>query len=318
MICVAILDTGIEYDNSLKESIITGTGFINGLKKDDYRDDNGHGTKCANIIKLYSGNKVKFIIVKVLNEHMEGYEKDILLALEFLKDYDLDIIHMSMAMKNSKYVQEFKHLISYYNKKKVCMIASQYNRTEQICYPAHFEGVLGVKGIKNIEERSFYYHEKGGLNIEANGVPSLVQTLGGKIELFGGNSKATALFTGLLGKYMKTYPDLSVQEILTYFNNNGEPRYHHHVDCTGHVDEGMRGYIKQVKGIIEKVLRLKEIENQTNLYKMGLNNTNIDKVIKELSKCYPNLNYQKIFGYYELINVFHISYAIYKEREKKT
>ena len=51
---------------------------------------------------------------------------------------------------------------------------------------------------------------------------------------------------------------------------------------------------------------------------MGLNNTNIDKVIKELSKCYPNLNYQKIFGYYELINVFHISYAIYKEREKKT
>lgn len=77
-VCVAILDTGIEYNNLLKNNVIEGFGFNNGIKTDDYNDENGHGTKCANIIRMYCDDKVKFIIAKVLNENMEGYEKDIL------------------------------------------------------------------------------------------------------------------------------------------------------------------------------------------------------------------------------------------------
>lgn len=313
-VCVAILDTGIEYNNLLKNNVIEGFGFNNGIKTDDYNDENGHGTKCANIIRMYCDDKVKFIIAKVLNENMEGYEKDILFALNYLKDFDIDIIHMSLDMKRCNYLERLNELVDYYKNRKVIIISSQYNKSEEICYPAHLKGVIGVRGIECINERSFYYFENRSLNIECSNLPILVRSLKNKIEMFGGNSKAAAAFTGLVCNYMKSYDNLAIEEILERFSDDKK----HNSDLAScqkrYSKEELNRYIKYIKKIVVTLLRKKEIDEYTNLYEIGLNNTNIDILLRKIGKQYEISNYEEVFSYYDLMNIYNISECIYRNQ----
>ena len=264
---------------------------------------------------MYCDDKVKFIIAKVLNENMEGYEKDILFALDYLKDFDVDIIHMSLAMKRCNYLERLKELVDYYKKRKTIIISSQYNKSEEICYPAHLKGVIGVKGIDCINERSFYYFENRSLNIESSNLPILVRSLKNKIEMFGGNSKAAAVFTGLVCNYLENYDNLTIEEILERFSDEKKYNSDHVSYQKRYSKEKLNRYIKIIKEIVITLLCKKELDEYTNLYEIGLNNTNIDTLLRKIGKQYEISNYEEVFGYYDLMNIYNISECIYRNQE---
>ena len=58
----------------------------------------------------------------------------------------------------------------------------------------------------------------------------------------------------------------------------------------------------------------KEIDEYTNLYEIGLNNTNIDILLRKIGKQYEISNYEEVFSYYDLMNIYNISECIYRNQ----
>ena len=71
------------------------------------------------------------------------------------------------------------------------------NRSQQ-SFPASHPSCYGVYGMDDIAETEFYYNENDLIQIKANRLPEYVESLNGKYEWFGGNSKATACVSGLV------------------------------------------------------------------------------------------------------------------------
>jgi subtilisin family serine protease len=116
---VAIIDTGIDYihddpddtpyvvDPEFLNNYAGGHDFIgDGVNDDDDpMDDNGHGTHVAGILAaekngyLVSGvaPDVELYALKILNANGEGVESDLVLALQWAIDHDIDVVNMSLG-----------------------------------------------------------------------------------------------------------------------------------------------------------------------------------------------------------------------------
>jgi subtilisin family serine protease len=116
-VLVGEIDTGIDYNNPAlgggfgpQFRVIGGYDFAN--NDNDPMDDLGHGTHVAGIIGANGGSDlrgvaphVKFLAVKVLNEHGVGSMSDVIAGIEYCMDPDgnpatddeVDIINMSLG-----------------------------------------------------------------------------------------------------------------------------------------------------------------------------------------------------------------------------
>jgi subtilisin family serine protease len=116
-VLVGDIDTGIDYDNPALGGgfgpafrVIGGYDFVN--NDSDPMDDEGHGTHVAGIIGANGGDSlrgvaphVRFLAVKVLDAHGEGWASDIIAGIEYCLDPDnnpetddgADVINMSLG-----------------------------------------------------------------------------------------------------------------------------------------------------------------------------------------------------------------------------
>jgi major intracellular serine protease len=96
-IVIAILDTGIDIDHpDLKDNIIGGRNFTGEGRKDDYSDQNGHGTHVAGTIAGVMNNSgvigvapdAKLLICKVLNSEGSGDYRGIIEGIRYASKYE--------------------------------------------------------------------------------------------------------------------------------------------------------------------------------------------------------------------------------------
>jgi hypothetical protein len=113
---VAVIDTGIDYvhdqppaleppvvDPEFNASYAGGYDFVN--DDADPMDDNGHGTHVAGILAaernwyLVVGvaPQVELYALKILAADGSGYESDLILALQWAVDHDVDVVNMSLG-----------------------------------------------------------------------------------------------------------------------------------------------------------------------------------------------------------------------------
>jgi subtilisin family serine protease len=113
---VAVIDTGIDYvhdqppeleppvvDPEFLGNYAGGYDFVNGDANP--MDDNGHGTHVAGILAaernwyLVVGvaPQVDLYALKVLAADGSGYESDLILALQWAVDHDIDVVNMSLG-----------------------------------------------------------------------------------------------------------------------------------------------------------------------------------------------------------------------------
>ena len=113
---VAVIDTGIDYvhdqppaleppvvDPEFLSNYKGGYDFVNGDA--DPMDDNGHGTHVAGILAaernwyLVVGvaPRVDLYALKILAADGSGYESDLILALQWAVDHDIDVVNMSLG-----------------------------------------------------------------------------------------------------------------------------------------------------------------------------------------------------------------------------
>ncbi len=206
---VALVDSGIDinlYGKYIKEYIEFGQNT------EDYFvcDANGHGTLCCSAL-LSVNPQVEIVAVKVLNEQNKCSSERLILALEQLIEMDINIINLSLATDSEQYVDKYQKVLNKLIQQGKVVLAATSNRknTSTIAY---LPETVGICGKIFAEKKEYWYHAKERLQCVANSTPALLKGLRGGYELFGGNSKATALFCGILSKYWETIRNISWNE----------------------------------------------------------------------------------------------------------
>ncbi len=162
----------------------------------DYRDCNGHGTCCIELIKRLAPNAEVFCI-RVLDSHMRCPSNALIYALKCAMEMGAEIINLSLCTPTSSY--ELYSTCMRIATQGNLIIASHANRSSKVGYPATYPQVLGVRGgILSFENE--YWLSATRREVVADISPTFVHSALDKIVLFSGYSKATALFTGITAK----------------------------------------------------------------------------------------------------------------------
>lgn len=183
---VAVIDNAINFDvldiNYLPKVI----NFVTAESLEPVDDAfTNHGTNIAKIINTLAP-KTEIVSVVALDESGNGEISDIVKAIQWCIDNDIDIVNMSFSI-NLDY-QELKAAIERLQSQNIIVVASYTNNVSTFDYPAMYIDVVGVKYYNGSKIRFF----EGAIDI-----PQIVETSELDID-FTGNSYATSIITGII------------------------------------------------------------------------------------------------------------------------
>ncbi len=201
---VAVIDTGIGQDISYWKDITGNITFFLEDKtiylSDKQYDAIGHGTQVASCIKKYCPQTELFII-NIYKDSRIVSSCLLLEALRYLLDVDVDIINISLAVSSREYVSDIESVLQLLGEQGKCVVASVKNGQES-SYPASSPYCIGVSGSEKLSAGEFGLGKRGEYMITASRLPEQVESLGGRMAPFGGNSRAAACITGRLAAVM--------------------------------------------------------------------------------------------------------------------
>lgn len=133
---VALIDTGV---NNFADKAINFT--------DDSDDDiNGHGTTMAKYMLETSDNNIDILSLKAIGDDGKGEIKDVINAVQCAIDEDVDIINLSIAVKDTDDNSKLKNVIQKAIEKGIKVVASSGNDGALVddYAPANISGVITV------------------------------------------------------------------------------------------------------------------------------------------------------------------------------
>lgn len=201
---VAVLDTGIanevlderiKYKTQLYYDYYEEKIMIN-EKAVDY---NGHGTMCVETMWNRFPN-IDIYVIKVLN--ISGITNSIVFkeALKFVEKLEVDIVSICASYIVSDIDTDVEMLCENIIDSGKIIIASVQNGKVSSAI-ANYKSVIGViGGIMNEDE--FYYSEMSDIQMQCSGGAFIVRGVRGMRDTFQGNSRATAIATGILAEIL--------------------------------------------------------------------------------------------------------------------
>lgn len=201
---VILLDTGIDK-TAFKDCLIGGQHFfVEGdtiYCDENFEDDNGHGSACAYIIKSLFPS-AQFYAIKILDNNAETIYPILETALEYCSSLEYPLINLSLAMLDDNVNGKFSKLCDNLRKQGKVLLSSVHNGYTE-SYPASYESVIGVRGSRFTDPIGYWYNSKNNIQCIADITPSFTNRSLDRYFVFGGNSKACALVTGLILKIAK-------------------------------------------------------------------------------------------------------------------
>lgn len=206
-ITIAVIDSGISLDllspliKVKKRYMVTKNHII---ENTNVFDDNGHGTSCAYTI-WKTCPSCDFVIIKVLDANNSSYPELIINALDFLTTIDVDILNLSLSLYSDIYDQYIKEIIDKLRSQNKIIITSADNNKLKVNRLSLFDHVTTIEGAPFISPAEYGYNFMQNQGI-GNNIPIITPMLQ-DYRIFSGNSKATAIFTGVLGNMLTHNPD---------------------------------------------------------------------------------------------------------------
>ena len=185
-VIVAVLDTGIAYENYYEPSTewprcyeqapdLAGTAFVPGydfVNKDEHPNDDsnpGHGTHIAGIIAQTTNNQAGtagiafsacLMPVKVLDSSGTGTYADVADGIIWATDQGAHIIHLSLGGNQPSTTLE--NAVAYAFSNGVTIVAPAGNGgTSALCYPAAYSDRVIAVGATRYDETVTYYSNYG-------------------------------------------------------------------------------------------------------------------------------------------------------------
>ncbi|OIJ14411.1 hypothetical protein BKP37_08700 [Anaerobacillus alkalilacustris] len=232
---VAVLDTGIDKDN--KDLIyVKGVNFV-GDNKDNYDDDNGHGTKITGIIGARENDfnllgiapNSDLYIAKVADKNGAVQVENLIKGINWAINEDVQIINISLELPEDH--KKLHTAIKKAHQKGIVVIASSGNikfpGDKQLSYPGSYSEVINV-GMLNIAGEIYSQEfEDKKVDVYAPGEDIFSLYLNDKMTLDTGVSYATAYTSGyaalLINNYQKQSEDYDIKKIKGELQNYLKP-----------------------------------------------------------------------------------------------
>lgn len=198
---VILIDTGIDRA-AFKDCLVGGQHFyVEGnyvYCDDNFDDDNGHGSACAYTIKSIFP-AAQFYVIKILDSNAETIYPVLETALEYCMNLEYHLINLSLAMLDENENSKFSYLCNRLRDKGKILLSSVHNGYRE-SYPASYQSVIGVRGSRFAVPEEYWYNPKSDVQGIADISPIFTSRTLDTYFMFGGNSKACALVSGLILK----------------------------------------------------------------------------------------------------------------------
>lgn len=197
---VAIIDSGINYEDPFFiPHIEGGISFID-EDSNQFMDENGHGSLCASAI-IKENPKVKLYVEKILDQNnlstLDILEKSL---IHLINKKEISIISLSLtltSLSEEKRLKEICETLHKHNKIIICTLANGATKS----YPASYKSTIGVQGVILEDEKSFWFNNSKEIQAIVDTNPYLLKDNHQSYRLFGkSNSYSAAKFTGMLSK----------------------------------------------------------------------------------------------------------------------
>ena len=166
---VAILDTGIDYTHpDLDDNYADGYDFVNG--DPEPFDDHAHGTLVAGVVAAEDNDsgvvgvapRAELYALKVLDDTGSGLSSNVIAALQWAVNHDIDVVNMSLGFSN--YSPSLHTTIINADEAGVVLVAAAGNSnfdlcpdgspaTDNVLYPARFDEVIAVAATDQSDVR---------------------------------------------------------------------------------------------------------------------------------------------------------------------
>ncbi len=229
MVRVAVIDSGVCHKKY--KSIGKIESYIVKDKKitvdDTEYNSYTHGSCCAAIIDKYSNFEFELISIKVLDEYGRGNIDDLLCALIFCIDHNIEIVSLScgtIVKKDFKKVQK----VLKRRKRNLNIIIAAQNNNKQTTFPACSTYAIGVRC--NAEMHNLRYNilsnEADGIEVEASGI-HIISNEGKNYVTPPCSSYANAMITGIVVNSLSENEKPNKQHALHFLSCFLEKRRRH-------------------------------------------------------------------------------------------
>lgn len=224
---IGILDTGIDYNHG--DLNVKGGVSVDG-NKDDYIDENGHGTNVAGVIGGLNRNKNIYGIapkselysIKALDRNGDGSNKEIIEGVKWAIYHNIDILNMSIS--SNLYSKDVYNILKEADKAGIFVVApagnSGYSSKSNISYPAKFHTVMSVGSVNKQLQRSFFSNVGKELDIMAPGEDVLTTGINNDYTKESGTSIAAPYISGTAAVLLSIDPGLTNKDIETILKSS--------------------------------------------------------------------------------------------------
>lgn len=219
---VCVIDTGIQKDHpDLVENVKGGRNFVarrRTVNPDAWDDDNGHGTHVAGIIAA-SHNDIGVVGVapqawlyaaKVLNKQGLGYLSDVVAAIQWAVNNDMDVVNMSLGASAGSTALE--SACDAAAEAGVVLVAAAGNEgdgdpdTNEVSYPAAYASVIAVSATDANDAVPGWSSSGPQVELAAPGVSILSTWKGGTYKTISGTSMAAPHVAGTVALVLAAQP----------------------------------------------------------------------------------------------------------------
>lgn len=216
---VTVIDSGVNPWHSHVQGVEGGCSFRlsdSGVveENDDYRDELGHGTAIAGVIRERAPS-AQLQAFKIFHRELYASAPVLLVALEQAIRIDSKIIHLSLGTEQPSVKKDLARLCKEADERGMVIVAAARGPEDEVC-PASLEGVVGVYWHPECEEGSLIHHPGKPIEFGAYGRPRSLPGLPEEQNLKG-NSFAAARVTALAAAYLCEHPSAgpaSVRDML--------------------------------------------------------------------------------------------------------
>ncbi len=217
---VAVLDSGIAeeiIDCRIKEKKQIYYDYCESryVYNDKTIDYNGHGTAFVDTMWGICPT-TDLYIVKILGISGRSSDGVFLEALKYAETLPVDIIAIPSSYVQENISNEVYQICDRISEKGVIIVAAVKNG-EDLSHIADYKSVIGVKGMEAMAE-DYFFSRFQPIQMICNSEPIVVRTANGIRKVFQGNSKATAIATGIIAKCLTKY---SREDLFSALEKNG-------------------------------------------------------------------------------------------------
>jgi hypothetical protein len=206
---IVIIDSGVNPWHSHVQGVAGGVSFEldesgKVLPSDDYRDESGHGTAIAGVIRE-GVPQARLHAVRIFRRELEAPMAVLQTALEWAVEGRPKMIHLSLGTEREEYRPALEETCRQACEQGTVIVAAARTPEDRI-YPGVFDTVIGVCWDRSCTDSTIVWHPGKQVEFGACGRPRPLPGLPEEMN-FKGSSFAAARVTALAARMLEEHPE---------------------------------------------------------------------------------------------------------------